>query len=74
MNFIDIKALCERVGGSRPVNPATIYRMIARRQLAKPCKIGGSARWLAKLLQAWAPINLCDIACHNRHLRLTHHI
>jgi predicted DNA-binding transcriptional regulator AlpA len=52
MQFIDIKTLCERVGGTRPVNPATIYRMIGRKQLPKPVKVGGSARWLASEVDA----------------------
>lgn len=46
MQFLDIKTLCEKVGGTRPVNPATIYRMVNRGQLPKPARVGGSSRWV----------------------------
>jgi predicted DNA-binding transcriptional regulator AlpA len=53
MQFIDIRTLCDWVGGSRPVNPATVYRMIKRRQLPLPVKVGGSSRWLVSEVEAF---------------------
>ncbi len=52
MQFLDIKTLCERVGGTRPVNPATIYRMVARGQLPRPARVGGSSRWVEAEVEA----------------------
>jgi predicted DNA-binding transcriptional regulator AlpA len=46
MQHIDIKALCERVGGSRPIHPSTAYRLVKRGLLPKPIRIFGSSRWI----------------------------
>jgi predicted DNA-binding transcriptional regulator AlpA len=46
MNLLDKQAVCALLGGSRPINPATLYRLIRRGLLAKPIKVGGSSRWL----------------------------
>lgn len=48
MDFLDIKACCALVGGTRPVHQSTIYRLINRRLWPKPVRVTpGSSRWLA---------------------------
>jgi predicted DNA-binding transcriptional regulator AlpA len=45
--LLDISAVCAMFGGSRPLNPATIYRGIAEGRFPRPIKIGrNSNRWL----------------------------
>ena len=43
--MLDIKAVCHKIGGSRPVNPATVYRAVQDGTLPKPLKFGRVARW-----------------------------
>ena len=43
--MLDIKAVCIKIGGSRPVNPATIHRAVQVGTLPKPLKFGRVARW-----------------------------
>jgi len=45
-DVFDMKAMCIFWGGSKPVNPATIYRGIKRGDIPPPMKIGQVARWL----------------------------
>lgn len=53
MKFIDINALCQRIGGTRPVHKSTIYRMIARGLLPKPLHPSpGIARWAEEECEA----------------------
>jgi predicted DNA-binding transcriptional regulator AlpA len=44
--LLDRRAACEFFGGSRPINPATLYRGIRARRYPQPVKVGGSSRWL----------------------------
>jgi predicted DNA-binding transcriptional regulator AlpA len=44
--LLDIRAVCERLGGSRPLNPATIYRAVAAHAIPPPLKFGRVSRWL----------------------------
>jgi predicted DNA-binding transcriptional regulator AlpA len=45
--LLDIEAVCAYFGGSRPINPATLYRGIRKGRYPAPIKIGpGSSRWL----------------------------
>lgn len=46
-DLLDRAAVCRYFGGSRPINPATLYRGIRRGRYPRPLKIGpGSSRWL----------------------------
>ena len=47
LELLDIKGLCHRLGGNRPVHPSTVYRMVQSGVLPKPLKIGCSSRWRA---------------------------
>jgi predicted DNA-binding transcriptional regulator AlpA len=40
--WLDRGVLCRTLS----IHPSTAYRMIARGQLPKPIKVGGSSRWL----------------------------
>jgi predicted DNA-binding transcriptional regulator AlpA len=53
MDFLDIKACCCLVGGTRSVHPSTIYRLINRRLWPKPVRVTpGSSRWLRSEVEA----------------------
>jgi predicted DNA-binding transcriptional regulator AlpA len=46
-DLLDRGEVCRFFGGSRPLNPATLYRGIRQGHFPKPVKIGpGSSRWL----------------------------
>jgi predicted DNA-binding transcriptional regulator AlpA len=45
MELLDIKAVCCLFGGSKPLNPCSIYRYIQKGYLPKPVKVGGNSRW-----------------------------
>jgi predicted DNA-binding transcriptional regulator AlpA len=47
IELMDIAAVCAFFGGSRPLNPATIYRVVAEGRYPQPIKVGkNSNRWL----------------------------
>ena len=45
-NLLDRGAVCRFFGGTRPLNPATLYRGIRRGHFPVPVRVGGSSRWL----------------------------
>ncbi len=46
-DLIDIGAVCVLVGGTKPVNKATVYRGVAAGRLPKPVMVTpNSARWV----------------------------
>jgi predicted DNA-binding transcriptional regulator AlpA len=46
-HLLDRDEVCRFFGGSRPINPATLYRGIRQGRYPKPVKVGpGSSRWL----------------------------
>ena len=46
-NLLDRVEVCRFFGGTRPINPATLYRGIRKGRFPAPVKIGpGSSRWL----------------------------
>jgi predicted DNA-binding transcriptional regulator AlpA len=59
-DLLDISAVCAMLGGTRPRNPSSIYRYIAKGIWPRPIRIGGTARWrrdeceaaLAKFVEA----------------------
>jgi predicted DNA-binding transcriptional regulator AlpA len=50
--LLDRKEVCRLIGGTRPINAATLYRHIRRGLLPKPVKVGGSSRWLRSECEA----------------------
>jgi predicted DNA-binding transcriptional regulator AlpA len=51
--LLDRRAACAFFGGTRPLNPATLYRGIRKGRYPKPVKIGpGSSRWLRSECEA----------------------
>jgi predicted DNA-binding transcriptional regulator AlpA len=44
--LLDKREVCFLFGGSKPINPATLYRQIRNGRLPKPIRVGGSSRWL----------------------------
>jgi predicted DNA-binding transcriptional regulator AlpA len=51
--FLDCDAVCRLIGGTKPINPATLYRNIKAGRYPKPIKVGpGSSRWLRSELAA----------------------
>jgi len=45
-NLLDKVEVCRFFGGSRPLNPATLYRGIKAKRYPQPVHVGGSSRWL----------------------------
>jgi predicted DNA-binding transcriptional regulator AlpA len=51
--LLDCESVCRLLGGSRPINPATLYRGIRAGRYPKPLKVGpGSSRWLRSECEA----------------------
>jgi predicted DNA-binding transcriptional regulator AlpA len=44
-DLLDISAVCAMLGGTRPRNPSSVYRYIAKGLWPRPVRIGGTARW-----------------------------
>lgn len=52
-DLLDVYAACQFIGGSRPINPATLWRGIKAGRFSKPIRIGAqSVRWRRSELQA----------------------
>jgi predicted DNA-binding transcriptional regulator AlpA len=46
-DLMDKGEVCLYFGGSKPINPATLYRGIRKGRYPRPVKVGpGSSRWL----------------------------
>jgi predicted DNA-binding transcriptional regulator AlpA len=46
-DLLDKAGACRFFGGSKPLNPATLYRGIRQGRFPKPVKVGpGTSRWL----------------------------
>jgi predicted DNA-binding transcriptional regulator AlpA len=53
VGLLDRVEVCRFFGGTRPINPATLYRGIRLGRYPAPIKIGpGSSRWLLSECQA----------------------
>jgi predicted DNA-binding transcriptional regulator AlpA len=50
--LLDRRAACEFFGGTRPINPATLYRGVRQGRYPRPVKVGGSSRWLRSECEA----------------------
>jgi predicted DNA-binding transcriptional regulator AlpA len=44
--LLDRREVCRFFGGTKPLDPATLYRGIRRGRFPIPVKVGGSSRWL----------------------------
>ena len=45
--LLDRDTTCRFFGGTRPINPATLYRGVRKGRYPKPVNVGpGSSRWL----------------------------
>lgn len=63
LELVDAKEACRILGGSRPINPATLYRGIADGRFPPPVKMGGgTSRWVKAEL--WATIRQRMAARH----------
>jgi predicted DNA-binding transcriptional regulator AlpA len=51
-DLLDRRAVCLYFGGSRPINPATLYRNIRKGLFPQPVRVGGSSRWLRSECEA----------------------
>ena len=52
--LLDRDATCRFFGGTRPINPTTLYRGVRKGRYPKPVKIGpGSSRWLRAECEAF---------------------
>lgn len=46
-DLLDSKSVCRYFGGTRPIDPATLYRGIKKGRYPAPIHVGpGSSRWL----------------------------
>ena len=52
MDLLDRRAVCRLLGGTRPINPSTLYRIIRRGLLPRPLKLGGSSRRVRSEIEA----------------------
>jgi predicted DNA-binding transcriptional regulator AlpA len=50
--LLDRRAACEFFGGTRPINPATLYRGVRQGRYPRPVKVSGSSRWLRSECEA----------------------
>jgi predicted DNA-binding transcriptional regulator AlpA len=44
--LLDRVAVCALFGGTKPINPSTLYRNIKKGLIPRPYKVGGSSRWV----------------------------
>jgi len=51
--LLDKAEVCRLFGGTRPLNPSTLYRGIKQGRFPKPVKVGpGTSRWLLSECEA----------------------
>ena len=44
--YLDVKAACRFIGGTKPINPSTLYRGVKERRYSPPDHIGPNmVRW-----------------------------
>ena len=52
-DLLDRREVCRLFGGTKPIDPATLYRGIRRGHFPRPVKVGpGSSRWLRSECEA----------------------
>jgi predicted DNA-binding transcriptional regulator AlpA len=53
MDLLDRQAVCRLFGGTKPIDPSTLYRGVAKGRYPRPVKIGpGASRWLRQECEA----------------------
>jgi predicted DNA-binding transcriptional regulator AlpA len=53
MQLLDKREVCVFFGGTKPINPSSLYRGIRQGRYPKPVKVGpGSSRWLRSECEA----------------------
>jgi predicted DNA-binding transcriptional regulator AlpA len=53
MDLLDRGEVCRFFGGSKPIDPTTLYRGIRQGRFPKPVKVGpGASRWLRSECEA----------------------
>jgi predicted DNA-binding transcriptional regulator AlpA len=53
VGLLDRREVCRFFGGTKPLDPATLYRGIRKGRYPKPVKVGpGSSRWLRSECEA----------------------
>ena len=53
LQLLDKGEVCRLFGGSKPINPSTLYRGIRKGRYPRPIKVGpGSSRWLLEECEA----------------------
>jgi predicted DNA-binding transcriptional regulator AlpA len=50
--LLDKAEVCRLFGGTRPLNPSTLYRGIRKGLFPRPIHVGGSSRWLRSECEA----------------------
>ena len=51
--LLDRREVCRLFGGSKPINPSTLYRNIRKGLYPRPVKVGpGTSRWLREEIEA----------------------
>jgi predicted DNA-binding transcriptional regulator AlpA len=45
-DLLDKREVLVLFGGTKPINPSTLYRQIRKGTIPKPIRVGGSSRWL----------------------------
>jgi predicted DNA-binding transcriptional regulator AlpA len=62
--LLDRGEVCRFLGGTKPINPATLYRGIRQGRYPKPVKVGpGSSRWLRSEVEAALRV-MVEGRCH----------
>jgi predicted DNA-binding transcriptional regulator AlpA len=51
-DLLDRVEVCRLFGGTKPINPSTLYRQIKAGKFPRPIHVGGSSRWLLSECQA----------------------
>jgi predicted DNA-binding transcriptional regulator AlpA len=52
-HLLDRLEVCQRLGGTKPIDPATLYRGIKAGRYPRPIKVGpNSSRWVASEVEA----------------------
>lgn len=50
--LLDKREVCRLFGGTKPLNPSTLYRNIRKGKFPRPIHVGGSSRWLREEVEA----------------------
>jgi predicted DNA-binding transcriptional regulator AlpA len=51
-DLLDRAEVCRLFGGSKPINPSTLYRNIRAGKFPQPIHVGGSSRWVRSECEA----------------------